>query len=59
VSKRIEHIYDRLVAEDKLKSGTKYERLAALVFQILDQGSFVVHDVVLRGPERKRSIRST
>jgi len=48
VSTGIEEIYDRNVAVEKLKSGTKYERLTALVFQILDQSSLVVHDVTLR-----------
>jgi len=61
-------IYDRLVAEEKLKSGTKYERLAAIAFRILtDQAA--VHDLRLRGgtgvphqidvvvgPDRKRAL---
>ncbi len=53
MSEQIEHIYDRLVAAEKLKSGTKYERLAAFVFQILDRASYVVHDVELRGPGKE------
>jgi Restriction endonuclease len=53
MSEQIEHIYNRLVAEEKLKAGTKYERLAALVFQILDRASFVIHDVELRGPGKE------
>lgn len=53
MSEQIEHIYDRLIAEEKLKSGTKYERLAALVFQILERGLFIVHDVVLKGPGKE------
>lgn len=53
MSDQIEHIYDRLVAAEKLKSGTKYERLAALVFQLLDRASYVVHDVELRGPGKE------
>lgn len=53
MSEQLEHIYDRLVAADKLKTGTKYERLAALVFQILDRASFVVHDVWLKGPGKE------
>lgn len=43
-------VYDRLVAEEKLKSGTKYERLTAIVFKILDSSAIVIHDVTLRGP---------
>jgi hypothetical protein len=53
MGEQIEHIYNRLVAEEKLKAGTKYERLAALVFQILDRASFVIHDVELRGPGKE------
>jgi len=53
VSDQIERIHDRLVAEQKLKSGTKYERLAALVFQVLDRSSMVVHDVTLSGPGKE------
>lgn len=59
MSEPIEHIYNRMVAEEKLKAGTKYERLAALVFQILDRAWFVIHDVELRGPARRRNTRST
>lgn len=45
----IEQIYDRNVAAEKLKHGTKYEQLTALVFQSLDGSSEIVHDVKLRG----------
>ena len=41
-------VYDRLVAEEKLKQGTKYERLAAIVFASLE-GRTTVHDLRLRG----------
>jgi hypothetical protein len=53
MSEEIERIYDRLVAEERLKSGTKYERLAAIVFQTLDRSSLVVHDVRLSGPGKE------
>jgi len=53
MSQEIERIYDRLVAEEKLKAGTKYERLAALVFRVLDQSSMVVHDVKLIAPGKE------
>lgn len=44
----IEVIYDRLVADEKLSSGTKYERLTAIAFrQITDRAT--VHDLRLRG----------
>lgn len=49
MSERIDRIYDKLVAAEDLKNGTKYERLAALVFQILDRSTIVIHDVILRG----------
>lgn len=45
----IEQIYDRNVAAEKLKHGTKYELLTALVFQVLDADAAVEHDVKLRG----------
>ena len=34
MTKQIELVYDRLVAEEKLKAGTKYERLAAICAEI-------------------------
>ncbi len=49
----IEQIYDRHVAEEKLKHGTKYERLTALVFQTLDADASISHDVRLRGDGKK------
>ncbi len=49
----IEQIYDRNVAAEKLKHGTKYEQLAALVFQVLDSDLTIVHDVRLRGDQKK------
>jgi hypothetical protein len=45
----IEQIYNRNVAAEKLKHGTKYEQLTALVFQVLDAAAAVEHDVTLRG----------
>ena len=45
----IEEVYDRNVAAEKLKQGTKYEQLTALVFQSLDRNSEITHDVRLRG----------
>jgi hypothetical protein len=41
-------VYDRLIAEEKLKTGTKYERLAAIAFRILTERT-TVHDLRLRG----------
>lgn len=43
-----ELIYDRLVADEKLKQGTKYERLAALIYKVMDANADVVHHVILR-----------
>lgn len=48
MSKRIDLVYDRLVAEEKLKRGSKYERLAAIVFKHLTEQS-TIHDLRLRG----------
>lgn len=42
-------VYDRNIADEKLKHGTKYERLAAFVFKLLDEESTVIHDLRLRG----------
>jgi hypothetical protein len=39
---------DRLIADEKLEDGTKYERLAAIVFGLLT-GRATVHDLRLRG----------
>ncbi len=41
-------VYDRFVANEKLQSGTKYERLAAIVFRLLTEDT-VLHDLRLRG----------
>jgi hypothetical protein len=48
VSRQIELVYDRLVAEEKLKAGTKYERLAAIAFRQIT-GRETVHDLRLVG----------
>jgi hypothetical protein len=44
----VELIYTRLVADEKLKSGTPYERLAAITFRLLTEQT-TVHDLKLRG----------
>ena len=48
MSSPVDLIYDRLIAEEKLKDGTKYERLAAIAFRVLT-GQATVHDLRLRG----------
>jgi hypothetical protein len=48
MSQKIELAYDRLIAEEKLKAGTKYERLAAVAFRHLT-GRATVHDLRLVG----------
>jgi restriction endonuclease Mrr len=53
VTDQIEVIYDAAVAAEKLKDGTKYERLTAIVFKILRENSYVVHDLRLRGDGRR------
>lgn len=49
----IELIYDRAIADEKLKDGTKYERLTAIIFKILQESAYVVHDVRLRGDGKR------
>lgn len=48
MSEAIELIYNRLIAAEKRKAGTAYERLAALVFHMLSERT-TVHDLRLRG----------
>jgi hypothetical protein len=48
MSEPVELIYNRLVAQEKLKSGTPYERLAAITFHLLTEQT-TVHDLKLRG----------
>lgn len=48
MSQEIELVYDRLVAEERLKAGTKYERLAAVAFRQLT-GQAALHDLRLMG----------
>lgn len=53
VTEQIEAVYDAAVAAEKLKDGTKYERLTAMVFKILLEDSYVVHDLRLRGDDKE------
>ncbi|WP_329468967.1 restriction endonuclease [Exiguobacterium sp. 9-2] len=48
---KMDTIYDRYVTEEKLKNGTKYEKLAAIIFKILneDNNDVVLHDLKLSG----------
>jgi len=45
----VDLIYDAAIAIEKLKNGTKYERLTAIIFKILQESAYIVHDVRLRG----------
>jgi len=47
-SRELDLVYDRLVANEKLKRGTTYERLAAIAFAALE-GEPTFHDLRLRG----------
>jgi hypothetical protein len=49
----VELIYDEYIAEEKLKHGTKYERLGAIVFKTLMGEHKVVHDLRLSGPGKR------
>lgn len=44
----VDVVYDRYMAVEKLKKGTKYERMAAIVFCVLEKQT-VVHDLRLTG----------
>lgn len=48
MSESVELIYNRLAAQEKLKNGTAYERLAAITFHLLTEQT-TVHDLKLRG----------
>lgn len=51
---KIEQVYDQYIAADKLKHGTKYERLAAIIFKLLHgDASRVLHDIRLVGDGKK------
>ncbi|WP_405131670.1 restriction endonuclease [Paenibacillus sp. FSL H8-0317] len=45
----LEQIYNNLIANEKLKNGSKYERLAAVVYKVIDESDSVIHDLRLRG----------
>lgn len=49
MSQVMETIYNAHIANEKLKNGTKYERLTAVVFKALDTSDVVIHDLTLRG----------
>ncbi|WP_154974821.1 restriction endonuclease [Priestia megaterium] len=49
MSKEMENIYNEHIADEKLKQGTKYEKLAAVVFKALNTSDIVMHDLRLRG----------
>lgn len=53
MSAEMEIIYDEHIAEEKLKQGTKYEKLASVVFKMLNENDVVVHDLTLRGDGKK------
>ncbi|AIQ37633.1 hypothetical protein R50345_25200 [Paenibacillus sp. FSL R5-0345] len=53
MSLEMDTIYDEHIAEEKLKQGTKYEKLAAVVFKVLNQNDVVIHDLTLRGDGKK------
>lgn len=49
MSQYMENVYDRHIVNEKLKAGTKYERLAAVIYKILEEEDLVIHDLRLRG----------
>jgi hypothetical protein len=46
---RYDELHDRYHAILTTKAGTRYERLAALVFKILEDRNVVIHDLKLIG----------
>ena len=55
MSEAIEKIYDAHVADEILKAGTKYERLAAIIFKVLEEDNTVIHDLRLKGDGKSAS----
>jgi len=49
MSERIDNIYDSHIIDEKLKTGTKYERLAAVVYKTFQEDDVIIHDLRLRG----------
>lgn len=49
MSDYMDNIYDSHLINEKLKVGTKYERLAAVVYKIFEEEDVVIHDLRLRG----------
>ncbi len=45
----MDNIYDSYIINEKLKTGTKYEKLAAIVYKTLAEDDVVIHDLRLRG----------
>lgn len=50
---RMNLIYDQYVVKEKLKNGTKYEKLAAIVYKVLEAQDVVIHDMRLSGVGKK------
>lgn len=50
---KVEQIYNKIIADEKLKNGSKFERLAAVVYKILDESDSVIHDLTLRGDGKR------
>ncbi len=48
---RYDELHDYYQAISTTKSGTRYERLAAVVFAALDQNSVVIHDLKVVGSD--------
>ncbi|SEO09171.1 Restriction endonuclease [Terribacillus saccharophilus] len=53
MSKEMDTIYNEYIVEEKLKQGTKYEKIAAVVYKILNQNDVVIHDLTLHGDGKK------
>jgi hypothetical protein len=58
---RYDELHDKYHSIRTTKAGTRYERLAAMVFKALEDKNIVIHDMALRGddPEVKHQIDVT
>lgn len=53
MSGNLDFVYDDLIANEKMKNGSKFERLAAVVFKSINYNDVVIHDLRLIGAGKK------
>jgi hypothetical protein len=57
MTRGVDLISDAAIAAEKLKDGTRYERLKVIIFKILRKSACVVHDVRLCGDGKQTAHR--